>query len=135
MAYKIGTIPLLKSIRERLTSDSVLMQLVRGVYDTQVPESNMMPYLTVSEITGEDKSTKTNFEQEYEVIFQVWVKDGGRQSVLKIISRVAELLQTELNIEGYEQQSVRVGSIKSFPGLDGYTYRGAVHFNFNIKQL
>lgn len=121
-------LPLQQSIYETLTGDTVIMNLVAGIFD-RPPQGGEFPYVSIGESAITDRSTKTTDGTEQMVMLHVWSREGGRTQAATIMERIYALLhQADLTVTGQTCILIRFVSSKLMLENDGFTYHGTMQF-------
>lgn len=91
----------------KLTGDSLLMDLITGVYDA-VPQQAALPYVVIGDGSAEEKPQVQAQLSECSMALHVWTGGGGRKTALSILNRLQALLHHgSLNFTGFTLFAMR----------------------------
>jgi Protein of unknown function (DUF3168) len=88
-----------EAVYRRLTSDTALMWMIKGVYD-YVPEKTKMPYITFPRIYSEPFETKTSDGEIVTLTIDVFSESKGKKESINILKQIEASLTPELEVEG-----------------------------------
>jgi hypothetical protein len=80
-----------QALYTKLTGDSLLMDLVAGVYD-MVPQEALVPYIVIGDGQAEDIPQIQGSVCECTMALHVWTQGGGRKTALAVLNRLHALL-------------------------------------------
>jgi len=80
-----------QALYAKLTGDSVLMDMVTGVYDA-VPQQVGVPYVVIGDGQSEEMPQVQASLSECAMALHVWTGGGGRKTALAILNRLHGLL-------------------------------------------
>jgi hypothetical protein len=107
MSAQSPLLPIQTAMYEALTNDTVLMALVTGVHDF-VPEKAVYPYIVIGEATEIPRNSQDRYGWETVPTLHIWDKYRGYTRVLRIGSRIGEVLDHQrLIIPGYNLVAIR----------------------------
>ncbi len=91
----------------KLNGDSLLMDLVNGVYDA-VPQQVSVPYVVIGDGIAETMPQLQSDISECQMALHVWTPGGGRKRALDILNRLHALLHHgQLSVNGGSLLSMR----------------------------
>lgn len=128
------------AIYQTLASDSTLMALVTGVYDTapqalDAGAAANFPYVTIGEDTHVEWDTDTELGADVTVTIHVWSRDRGRKETKTIQGLIYGLLhRASLSISGYNLVGVDWLQSDSFLDTDGLTRHGVQTFRITVEE-
>lgn len=127
-------------IADTLKSDSPLMAMVQGVYDS-VPQANdagagaLFPYVTIGEDTHVEWDTDTELGADVTITIHTWSRYRGRKEVKNIQGRIYEILhRANLSVSGYHLVGIDWLQSESFMDTDGLTRHGVQTFRITIEE-
>ena len=127
-------------IADTLKSDSPLMAMVQGVYDS-VPQANdagsgsSFPYVTIGEDTHVEWDTDTELGADVTITIHTWSRYRGRKEVKNIQGRIYEILhRANLSVSGYHLVGIDWLQSESFMDTDGLTRHGVQTFRITIEE-
>ncbi|AGN89324.1 DUF3168 domain-containing protein [Paenibacillus larvae] len=88
-----------EAVYRRLTSDTALMPMIKGVYD-YVPEKTLLPYVTFSRVYSEPFETKTSTGEIVTLTLDVFSEAKGKKESIHILKQIEASLTPELEVEG-----------------------------------
>ncbi|MFJ8446834.1 DUF3168 domain-containing protein [[Kitasatospora] papulosa] len=107
MSAQSPLLPIQKAMYGALTGDAALKAMVTGVYD-YVPETAVYPYIVIGEATEIPRNSHDRFGWETVPTLHVWDKYRGYSRVLRIGSRIGEVLDHQaLIVPGYDVVEVK----------------------------
>lgn len=80
-----------QALYTKLTGDSLLMDLVTGVYDA-VPQQVVVPYVVIGDGSAEEMPQVQTAISTCTMVLHVWTGGGGRRMALSILNRLHGLL-------------------------------------------
>lgn len=117
-----------KAVFAELIGDTMLMNLVSGVYD-HVSSDAAFPYVTLGEGTSRDRSTKTTTGAEIFFTLHAYSREGGHKESLIIMERLHALLhQANLSLSGHTLVLMRFDGSSIARMNDGLTHHGVMRF-------
>lgn len=128
------------AIYSALTSNSTLMTMVTGVYDS-VPQAadsgrgDDFPYITIGEDTLVEWDTDTEVGADVTITIHTWSRYRGRSEVKEIQGEVYDTLhRSNLGVSGYNLVGVDWLQSESFMDTDGMTRHGVQTFRITIEE-
>ncbi len=121
---------------DRLVSDSVLQQMITGVYDT-VPEQSDLPYIVLTDSVTLDKSNMREHMALVTSRVQIFSESEGQKEVQDIAARVTELLDGEAiaMVSGGTVDEVLVSGIAITRLTDLSGYRADISLEMRITLI
>ncbi len=96
-----------QALYTKLTGDSVLMDLVQGVYDA-VPQNAVVPYIVIGDGQAEEMPQVQGAISECAMALHVWTGGGGRKTALAVLNRLHGLLHHgSLSFSGFTLLAMR----------------------------
>jgi len=127
--------PLQKAVFQKLTSDSILINLVTATFD-RPPQTQLFPYITLGESIVKDWSTKTTNGCEQQFIIRVWSREGGLKQAEVIMDRIHTVLHdASLAVDGQFHVLTRFISSGVDLESDGWTYQGTMRFKSLLQAV
>lgn len=112
-----------KAIYEKLTSSTVLMALVSGIFD-HVPQSSAFPYITIGEVVIHDFANLLKAGNDYQLNINIWSREAGHKQIADISEIIYGLLHNgNLAVAGKNLLIMRVVSNNMQLENDGATYK------------
>ena len=123
-----------KALYQRLSSDSQLMQLSKGVYDA-VEEDLDFPYVTIGAPTTLNISTRTTFAEEVSVTLHSWSVANGKKESYALLNLIHQAIGKGLSIEGpFRLLAVSRPELQVIDDADPRIKHGLARFTFTIKN-
>jgi hypothetical protein len=127
-----------KTIYDTLTSDTTLMALITGVYDsTAVPEYTSFPYVTIGDGPFEDRGNHTWEGWTVPVTIHVWYQEEGRgrKKVQEIQAEIYRLLhKQDICVDGWNIVNLRIQTVDVIIDSDNVTLHGIQIFNLLLGE-
>ncbi len=123
-----------KSLYAKLAGDSVLMALIKGVYE-YVPQNAAYPYVTIGDVTANDDSAKGLKRYDLDVNLEIYSKAQGRKEVLDIIERLKLLLDNQvLSITGFTNIFTKAVGISTKRSSDNLITSGLLTLKIFVRE-
>lgn len=117
---------LLTALYSRLSSDSVLMELVSGVYN-HVDDRTAFPYIVLGETTAVADDTHTREGLDVVHTLHVWSQYAGHREAQTILERIRyDLHNSRLSLSENTCVGVRCEFLDILRDPDGYTTHGVM---------
>ncbi|MEU0309783.1 DUF3168 domain-containing protein [Streptomyces cyaneofuscatus] len=98
--------PLQEAVYAKLTADSALMALVRGLYD-EVPETAAFPYVSFGSATEVVDDAHNQRGLAVNLVLHVWSKYPGKKEAAGILAALDNVLDRQpLDVAGFRDVSV-----------------------------
>lgn len=130
---KTAAWPLQQAIYAQLTSDTVLMSMINGVYD-EIEEGSILPYVQIGNDTTNPYDTKTDYGEETTLTMHVWSAGPGKTETKRIMDAMLQALTSDpltlsngFIVEGFEREFLEFLQ-------DAGAYHGVCRFRVYIKQ-
>lgn len=125
--------PLQKAIFQALNGDTALLSMVGGIYDRPA-QGVAFPYITFAGWEGGDWSSATTSGMAFELVLEIWSREGGHKQAARIMERVHTLLHdANPAVEGQTLVMLRFGGSSIELEEDGCTYRGVVRLKALVQ--
>lgn len=130
---KTASWPLQQAIFQRLDNDSILSNMINGVYD-EVEEGAILPYIQFGNDTINSYDTKTDYGEDTTLTMHIWSAGPGKteakriaDAMLQAITSAPLTLSGGFTVEGIEREFLEFLE-------DGQAYHGVCRFRVYIKQ-
>lgn len=134
MTVKTALWPLQTAVFERLDNDTVLKEMVNGVFD-EIEEGTQLPFIQIGDDTVNPYDTKTSHGEELTLTIHAWSAGPGKTEAKRIMSEILRALTAE-KIEltdGFKLEEMKRDFLEVFN--DGQVYHGVCRFRVYVKQL
>lgn len=126
--------PLQQAIFQRLTNDTQVTDIVKGVFDA-VPEDQLYPYLVIGDPVSDPFDTKTTTGEQIAIVIHAWSDYPGKKEAYEILNACLQATSRRLQLEGnfkiilQERTNMTV-----FDDIDGKIRHGILRLRFTINN-
>ncbi len=123
-----------QALYSKLTGDSLLMDLVNGIYDA-VPQQAVLPYIVIGDGSADlipQPQTPTN---QCQMTLNVWTNGNGRKLALSILNRLNALLHHgSLNFTGFTLLSMSCSRAETHVDVDQQRIYGVLELSIVVRE-
>lgn len=123
-----------QALYAKLSGDSVLMDLVTGVYDA-VPQQATVPYIVIGDGSAEEMPQVQAMISECAMALHVWTGGGGRKTALSILNRLHALLHHgNLSFTGFTLLALRCTRAETQVDADNDRIYGVLELSLTVRD-